>query len=317
MKKLRLGIMGLGPRAEVHLHHLSRFPGVELAAFCDTDPVALEKRADQYGVLARYTQVEEMLERVELDAAFVLVNGGAIYEVAKACLQWGLHTLLEKPPGTCAAETRELAALAARNECQAMVGYSHRFMPVLHEARALVERKGPVTCALAEFHHDLCVWEAGGPPEPVRNDLLTAQASRGLDFLRWLGGRVREVHGRADSVCTGRPDSFHALLEFENGMVGHFLSNNYTAAHVERGEMHAREASAYLEGIGQRAQVLLDGVEFDLRPRGVDADGCGAQTRFFLDHLRDGRPLAYPACTLAEAVETMEVIEAIYSSRET
>jgi predicted dehydrogenase len=290
MKKLRLGIMGLGPRAEAHLRHLSRFPEVELAAFGDADPGTLEKRADQYGVLARYTQVEEMLERVELEAVFVLVNGGAIYEVAKTCLQWGLHTLLEKPPGTCAAETRELAALAARNECQAMVGYSHRFMPVLHEARALVERKGPVTCALAEFHHDLHVFEDCGHPEPVRNDLLTAQASHGLDFLRWLGGHVREVHGRVDS---------------------------YTAAHVERGEMHAREASAYLEGIGQRAQVLLDGVEFDLRPRGVDADGCGAQTRFFLDHLRDGRPLAYPVCTLAEAVETMEVIEAIYSSRET
>jgi len=303
MDRIRLGVIGVGRQAEAHLAALTRFPDVELRAFCDQRPERLVDQAERYGIAARYVHLEEMLAQEALDAVVIAVDVRSIHPVAQTCLQWGLDALIQAPPGTRLAETRELAWLAQRNECETLVGFNRRFMPVVREARALVERQGPIVTALAEFHQR---------PEEALHPLLVASLSHSVDFLCWLGGDVKAVQGRVRPSDTGRPDACNAMIEFENGLIGHLLGHHHAAARVERGEMHGPRASAYLEGIGDRAHVILDGVEFEIRGRPPGADGTEHQARFFIDCLKEGRSVGYPASTLTEAVKTMAVIETLY-----
>ena len=47
------------------------------------------------------------------------------------------------------------------------------------------------------------------------------------------------------------------------------------------------------------------------RPRNPFLNGWWDQDRYFLDCVKEGRPVALPACNLDEAVRTMELIDMI------
>ena len=86
------------------------------------------------------------------------------------------------------------------------------------------------------------------------------------------------------------------------------IANYTTDARLERYEIHGRDISAYLEGISQ-GFVLCDGEHHDLGGSGTG--GTREQNRYFLDCVKEDRPVSLPAANLDEAVKTMELAEAI------
>ena len=104
-------------------------------------------------------------------------------------------------------------------------------------------------------------------------------------------------------------DVHAALAIFKNGCVAQISANYTTDARLERYEIHGRDISAYLEGIrGGTIHTVGD----DPQPMATDRpDGATAQARYFLDCVRDHRPIGLPAANLDEAVKTMELCEAI------
>ena len=108
MTKLRIGVIGCGGRGRGHLRVLNSFEDVELVAVCDPFVETREQAGKEFAIEHRYAEVEQMLDAEELEAAIVATPAHLNAQAALPCLERGIDTLLEKPPGMNLAETRSL-----------------------------------------------------------------------------------------------------------------------------------------------------------------------------------------------------------------
>src|SRR5579871_2026869 len=105
----RVAVIGCGWwSTETHLPALLADERATVAALVDPDPKRLALAAERFGVESRFAGVGEMLERIELDAAVIAVPHHAHHPIARATLERGLHTLLEKPMTIAPSHAREL-----------------------------------------------------------------------------------------------------------------------------------------------------------------------------------------------------------------
>ena len=304
-------MVGCGPRAHNHARLVDRMAGVRMEAVCD--PLAAPRRemAEQFGIERRYERIDEMLGDAALDAVLVNVPPHLNAAAAMVCLQAGIDTLVEKPPGLRVAETRALRAAAKRSGARCMVGLNRRFNPLIAEAKRRVTERGPVVTVVGEFHKNLVEIERQGRiAEPTLARFFYETPIHALDCVRWLAGApVRAVHGFSQRAVSRHRDAFGALMQFDNGCIVHLIANITSGARLERYEIHGAGISAYLEGVN-RGQVLVDGAVTALT-----ADGASStleQDRYFFDCIREDRPIGAPACDLDEAVATMELAALIH-----
>lgn len=139
MTRARIGVIGTGWWAtDIHIPALRAHPEADLVALCDTDPERLEAAASEYGVDHSYTDVEAMLEAQPLDGAVVASSNASHYAVARACLERGLHVMLEKPMTLRARDAGELVELAAARGRELIVGYPYNYTPYARRAREVL-----------------------------------------------------------------------------------------------------------------------------------------------------------------------------------
>src|SRR5215469_2349077 len=143
MKPVRIGVVGLGFMGLVHLKALKSIPGAALTAVCSRDRRKLsgDLTAIQgnlgsagerfnFGHIAKYTEVEALLEDPRVDAVDICLPTSLHAPVAIAALRAGKHVLVEKPmaldPETC----RSMLAAARRTDRVLMVAHVLRFFPM-------------------------------------------------------------------------------------------------------------------------------------------------------------------------------------------
>ncbi|MBD2846850.1 Gfo/Idh/MocA family oxidoreductase [Paenibacillus sp. IB182496] len=137
MKKLRVGVVGVGKVAQImHLPFLSELPQYELAALCDVSPQLLRAMGERYGVERRYLDYAEMIRAGGLDCIAVLTmdHPGPVL----AALEAGIHVLVEKPLCFDPADGRRMVETARRKGVQLMVGYMKRYDPGYAYAAELI-----------------------------------------------------------------------------------------------------------------------------------------------------------------------------------
>jgi len=308
---LRIAVVGCGGRSRSsHLPLLTEFADAQVVALCDPVPAARDAAGEKFRVERRYAHVEELLDGETPDAVFIATPPHLNAAAALPFLERGIHTLLEKPPGMSVAETVALRDAAARTGAKAMVGWNRRFDPLIVRAREWIESRGPVTQVVGEFHKSMRAYMAiGSIPEIVMDNMLLESPIHAVDLVRALAGSaVTEVHSIVRRAGSPYKDVHGALIGFANGCVGHLIANYTTDARLERYEIHGREISAYLEGVSQGV-VVCGGERHALT--GAGSHGTREQDRFFLDCVREDRPIALPGADLNEAVKTMELAEAI------
>ena len=310
--ELRIGLVGCGPRAHNHARLVHGMAGVRLTAVCDPLAAPRGRMADEFGIGRRYERIDAMLADAALDAVLVNVPPHLNAEAAMACLQAGVDTLLEKPPGLRVAETRALRAAAARSGARCMVGFNRRFNPLIAEAVRRVAERGPLVTVVGEFHKNLVELERQGRlAEPTLTRFFYETPIHALDCVRWLAGApVREVHSLARRAVSRHRDAFGALMQFDNGCIAHLIANITAGARLERYEIHGAGISAYLEGV-KRGHVVADGEVTELTAADTGG-GTLEQDRYFFDRIREDRPIELPACDLDEAVATMELMATIH-----
>ena len=310
---IRVAVIGCGGRGRGELENLSQFDDVELTAVCDPVAEARDRAADAHGIQRRHESIEEMLDAGGIDAAWVTTPAHLNAPSALPCLEAGVHTLLEKPPGMRVEETRRLRDAAKASGALGMVGWQRRFDPMVVEARRAILERGPIVQLVGEFHKSMAGFERGDRgerfPKIVMERMLMESPIHAIDLVRSLAGSdVAEVHSIVKRRFSRYNDVHAALVLFENGCVAHLIANYTTDARLERYEIHGREISAYLEGI-RTGKLVCDGQVRELTKD--DSETQRDKDRHFLDCIRDGRPVGLPGADLDEAVKTMELAEAI------
>jgi predicted dehydrogenase len=313
MDQLKVAVIGAGFFAEKHLEVLTALEDVSVAALSSSGHPRIHALADRFKIERTYTDLERMYDEIKPDAVFVLVNVTRMVEVASACLKRKVPLLMEKPPGLSAAEARGLRDLAAEHDCMNMLGLNRRFYSVMRHAREAIMEVGPLVSVMIEAPERLWEYQTGAHPPEVVKGLLFANGIHSIDLLRYFGGDVEKVHAFSGQWDEEQKNSFGALMRFESGAMGQYIANWMSPGgwSVTLYGMNRRvvlkplEHGVLIDRSGAETPLAVDEVDTLFKP------GLYAQDRYFLDCVREGRRVSYPAADLADAVRTMLLIEAI------
>lgn len=313
-QKINVGVIGIGAMAIHHLDVLKSFSDVKIAALCNRSPERRNAAAARYDVSQTYADYRQMLDETELDAVFVTVNALNLVEVATGCLERGYDALIEKPPGLRSAETWKLAEIAEQNCCKAMIGLNRRFYSVVRHAQKAIDEAGPLIAITVEAPERITQAKALNhhPPGIIANWIF-ANGVHCLDLLRFLGGEITQIHTISHRWVEKTGDSFGALIEFESGAMGHYISHWQTPGRW-RVDLYGQDIRVYLEPL-EEGYILQRNVE----PIPIEIDevdrqfkaGVHAQNRYFIDCVKENKIPERPAATLEDAAKTMELIETI------
>ena len=132
----------------VHARNLynGKVRGARLAAVCDTDPAVLEYAAKRFPKAERFDSTEKLVASGAVDAVVVATPHYAHPDIAVACINAGLHTLVEKPLAVTASEAERIIAAAkeaaARGQGAVSVDGKMVDVPVVKRAEYTLIRAG-------------------------------------------------------------------------------------------------------------------------------------------------------------------------------
>ncbi|GIX06831.1 MAG: hypothetical protein KatS3mg115_1234 [Candidatus Poribacteria bacterium] len=194
-----------------------------------------------------------MLEQMELDLVYCVMNEIYLLQPALDCLEAGVHLFIEKPPGKDPQEAARILEAAERRDRIVMVGLQRRYAAVTQEAMRRVQATGQTTLAVGEFHKWLT---HPGNTSTLWNDLIHV-----VDLIRFMvQSEPAEVTAYGDRFGTEWKNCYTALIRFQNGAHGVLLGNRASGGRVLRAELHGVGVGCYME-IPSQIEVLEAGKE--------------------------------------------------------
>ena len=250
MRRLRLGVAGLGRAFTLMLPTFAAHPRVELVAAADPRAEARERFERDFRGRA-YDSVASLCADRDVEAVYIATPHQHHAQHAIAALDRGKHVLVEKPMALTLEEAGAMIAAAKHSSAQLIVGHSHSFDAPIARARAIIE-SGTVgrVRMIAALNYTDFLYRPRRPEEldtASGGGVLFSQAAHQVDIVRFLGGglvsRVRAQAGAWDPV---RPTegAYSALLTFADGAFASLVYSGY-------GHFDADELCGWVSEIGQ------------------------------------------------------------------
>ena len=334
VKQLTVGVIGAGGIARsVHLPSLSEIPGVRVVALCDLIEQRAVEQAERFEIPRTYTLYREMLEREDLDAVFALVEPASLFHVVTGCLEAGLHTFMEKPPGITSYQARSLMRASEAAGRILQVGFNRRHIPVVRQVVETMREVTRITQVEGRFMKCGAAAFDKGSMSAFQSDTIHA-----IDLVRWIAdsapARAATVRGQAEDVV---PNAWNSVIRFDNGVTVIVKANYQTGGRTQPYEVHGPGASAFINlGFGGsqcEAQLMIaegsggyslaaTGVQ-DAGFRTIDGKALAGSDLFyryygfyqedvhFLECVRSGEE---PETSIADAVKTFELVDLLDAS---
>lgn len=137
---MKVGIIGCGRIARVHLATLRAIPGVEIVGLCDPYLPAAGALAERFGVPQVYRLVDDFLEEARPQAVHILTPPETHAPLALRMLDAGAHVLVEKPLATRVVDAEAMRAAAQHKGLTLCVDHNRLFDPIVEKARRLIEQ---------------------------------------------------------------------------------------------------------------------------------------------------------------------------------
>lgn len=327
---LRIGIVGCGFAARVHLNRLLALDGVQVVGCADPDLGAAEALvalvaskaagADptQPATATAFTDHRELLKQAMPTALAIFTPHLAHYRPAMDGLQADCHLFIEKPLSTNVQEAADIVGLARGRNRKVGVGHQYRLFSSLVEARRRLSSGaiGPLRLVTATLAQDWLASHSGAEnswrfdPKVSGGGILADTGDQLIDALLWSTGQVAveaaAVQNRLDSgldlvtaAAVRLADGTPVTLAISGVSPGPLFELNYFG---ERGRLRATDQTL-LEELGDapaQAVPLAEAAE------SIDEN--------FVAAVLTGAPLCCPA---DEALDTVRLLEAIARSAAT
>jgi myo-inositol 2-dehydrogenase/D-chiro-inositol 1-dehydrogenase len=271
MKKVKVGIVGLGRLGRQHAENLAfRIPGCELTAVCSVIESEVEEVQKQWNIPYGYTSYEEMLENKELDAIFIASPSGFHCDQIKKALAAGFHVFSEKPLGLYLEEALEVQEAVNNHPDQVfMLGFMRRYDRSYMAAKDAIDR--------GEIGEPFMIRCYGLDPASKLDGFLQfarANYSGGLfldmsihdfDLARWyLGTEAKETWAIGGAYARPEFDEINdaetgaAMVRFENNTMGIFVAGRNCAHgyHIET-EIIGTKGSLRIGTVPEKNQVVI------------------------------------------------------------
>lgn len=215
MKEMKLGMIGCGVHAKANIFSSLHMMGYPMQAVCARHLDRAQAAAKRFGISNAYDNYKDMLEKEELDVAFVITEAASQAEIVKDCLRKGLHVFVEKPLGMNEQEAREVAELADKMKKKVMVGFMKRFSPSYLKIKEIMSQKEDFGSPLS-FMGMFAI--TSGRPGWDNNVYTKVGGIHYVDLMRYLFGEVEDIHGYTNSVDVEVDNIF--TMRFDSGVIG-------------------------------------------------------------------------------------------------
>lgn len=288
MSKVKVGFVGVGGIAGVHLENVSKNSDAVIVAVCDIVEDNAKQKGLQYNATA-YTDLDVMLEKETLDAVFVCVPPFAHDEIEEKIVQRGIHLLVEKPLGLDLETVRRKAKVIKNSGVICGTGYCLRYLDTVAKAKEYLKDK---KIAMVRGHYITSFVQTPWYREMSKSGgQLVEQSTHTLDLMRYLAGDIDNVYANmslqvlSDIPNIDVPDVTSVNLTFTSGAVGH-LDSSFTQCDHRSG----------VEILGKDFRVVIDGTNLTIVDRDSSitykskVDFYQEQDRRFIEAVIKGDP---------------------------
>ncbi len=341
-KKLRVGLIGLGGIARLHLGGWAASPLAEVVMGSDVNPDLAEKAENELGVPHFTSDPMEIIDNPEIDVVDICSPNRYHARQAIAALEAGKHVMCEKPLAPTVDEIRQMIAARDRSGKLLMTAQHFRFTGTARALKAEIDGG-----ALGPIYHARAWWlrRSGLPVRPTFIYKEQAHAGVGLDIgvhvidlALWLMGSPRPVavSGVARTELARQKGAFSrwggdiptgmdvdefstAFVRFENG-ASMVIEVSWLLHHGQEEDLQAWlygtragahwPSSVIFEANNQRKQHYdrsLKNTEDTLRPHHLE---CVE----FAEAIASGGPSPVPP---EQSLQVGLILEALYRSQET
>ena len=231
---MRYALIGFGRISTNHIL-AAKNNHLEIAAVCDILPEAMENVLAKHGLeqdssIARYTDYIKMLDEVKPTLVSIATESGIHGEIALACIDRGIHVIIEKPMAMSMAEADLIIRRSREKHVKVAACHQNRFNVAVQKTRAALEagRFGRLSHGSVHVrwnrnrgYYTQAPWRGTWAQD---GGCLMNQCIHGVDLLRWmLGDEVEEVYGLTRQQFHDyleAEDVGMAVLKFKNGAIG-------------------------------------------------------------------------------------------------
>jgi predicted dehydrogenase len=244
MKKIRVGVVGVGYLGKFHAEKYAQMKDVELVGVVDTNPSQAEAIARHYDTQA-YTHHAQLFGHV--DAVSIAVPTPAHFDVGLDFLNHEIDVLIEKPMTVNLAEADKLIEIADAKGLILQVGHLERFNP------AVVALQNIITTPLFIECHRLSIYKDRNVDVSVVLDLMIHDIDIILNFVQ---SKIKSIHAAGAPVICEHIDIANARLEFESGCVANVTASRISAKNQRKIRIFQKDAYVSVDFAKQEIMVI-------------------------------------------------------------
>jgi len=260
--QVKLAVIGAGVMGSSHLRDITNLENTQLVAVCDID----QKRADQYsqiyGVPAFYDH-RKLLEKGIADGVIIATPHYDHTPIAIDFMASGINVLTEKPIAVHTQDAKKMIAAyeVSRQKYPDLVFaimFQQRTYGFWRKIKELIDndelgKLARATWIITDWFRTQAYYDNGGWRATWSGEgggVLLNQCPHNLDLYQWFVGLPKRVTGFASIGKYHNievEDEVTGFFEYDNGMVGHFITTTAESPGTNR-----------LEIVGEKGKVVFE-----------------------------------------------------------
>jgi len=258
MKKVKVGVIGLGNMGSSHLGNLDKLENADLRAVCDIVKEKADKFAEKYNAKAYYDGFE-MIKSGDVEAIVIATPHYDHTPLTIAGFEAGKHVLTEKPIAVHKKDAQKMIdAYAKTSGLKFAAMFNQRTSNAHKKIKELIDNGElgelrRVNWIITDWYRTESYYASGGWRATWKGEgggVLINQCPHQLDLFQWFFGMPVKVIancslGKFHDIEV--EDDVTALCEFENGATGVFISTTGEAPGTNR-----------LEVIGENGKLIYE-----------------------------------------------------------
>ncbi len=241
--KVNIGIIGCGKMGQYHVNVSSQSSIINVSGVYDADKSKLEA-LKQKSSINTFDSIDDLLKCS--DAVIIAAPTKYHHEISMKCLTAGKHVLVEKPMASNAAEAREMAEIANKNNLILQVGHVERFNGAVQEIKNIIKKPRIIEARrLAPF-------------QPRINDtgVVFDLMIHDIDIvLALVGSKPKKVHAVGKKIRTDFEDVASCIMEFENDCIAMISSSRMTEEKIRTLSISDEDAYIILDYATQDIEI--------------------------------------------------------------
>ena len=244
MKKIRVGVIGVGYLGKFHAEKYSRMKEAQLVAVVDIVKSRAKNVAASLGTCA-LTDYRDLLGNV--DAVSVVVPTEAHYSVGAAFLNHDVDVLIEKPMTTSLEQADELIEIAESKRRILQIGHLERFNPVVIALKDIVHNPMFIEA------HRLSIFKDRSTDVSVVLDLMIHDIDIIINVVK---SEIKSIHAAGVPVICEHADIANVRMEFESGCVANVTASRISVKDQRKIRLFQKDTYLSVDFAGREITVI-------------------------------------------------------------